>query len=73
MKHFGPIHQYNKLIEELEEINEALEGYDYQNIVEEFGDMFLVLLQFYNIDENMRKSVNEKCNRTLDIISKNSL
>lgn len=68
MGYFGPLHQYSKLTEELQELNEAICDNNYQNKVEECGDVLLMLLQFYAIDENLQGSVAKKVNRTLKLI-----
>jgi len=65
MRHYGPIHQHNKFIEEIQELHQALGTTNYQNITEESADCLLVLLQFYLIDDNMRRVVRYKADRTI--------
>jgi len=65
IEHYGPIHQRNKLLEELDELENAIEKEDSQNITEESADCFLVLLQLYLIDDNMRRVTRYKADRTI--------
>lgn len=65
MDHYGPIHQYNQLTEEVTELYDAIISgdTDYKNIVSECADVYIMLKQFYEIDGVLRRIVTEKLNR----------
>lgn len=70
IQHYGPIHQYNKLTEEVFELYDAImaSGKNYKNIVSEGADTFIMLIQFYTIDNAFKNEVARKLTRQFERI-----
>lgn len=64
--HFGDENQFIKLREEVEEFIQAVQNNDYNNMVEEFGDVYNILDQFklkYELEDDL--IVRHRCEKIL--------
>lgn len=64
--YFGDENQFEKLREEVEEFIQAVKNKDYNNMVEEFGDVYNVLDQFklkYELEDDL--IVRHRCEKIL--------
>lgn len=73
-KHYGFIHQQNKLIEECEELVEAAQGEDWDHFIEELADVTVMIEQMKlelaerGVLHSYYETINQKINRTFQRI-----
>lgn len=70
-EHYGVEHQKRKLVEEMAELTKAiLKPESYESIVEEIGDVWIMLFQMMYLlevtDDELQKVMIKKVNRTLE-------
>jgi NTP pyrophosphatase (non-canonical NTP hydrolase) len=68
-KHFGLEMQKGKTVEECNELIQAIKNEDFENIVEEIADVWIMLQQLiylYGIENNVNEVIEQKIQRTIN-------